>query len=113
MPWDFRVYVNKEKCKEKTLSSPPSKQGDDRRIQTSIPLDCKVVVAVDGGLCVKRVIRAVDESNFDLVGRVRKGRKFNDERNLSEVKSCTVGKLKGLDIPSKLWADTWKAKDKS
>lgn len=54
---------------------------------------------MDGGLCVKRVIEAADESDFELVGRVRKDRKFTDDRIVSEVKSGTVGKLKGLDIP--------------
>ena len=50
-------------------------------------------------MCVKRVIEAADESDFELVGRVRKDRKFTDDRIVSEVKSGTVGKLKGLDIP--------------
>jgi len=99
LPWDFRVYVNKEKGKEADFKKSTQQAADMiRGFKRSFPLDCNVVVAVDGGLCVKRVIKATEESDFELVGRVRKDRKFADDRNLSEVKSGSVGKLKGNDI---------------
>lgn len=46
----------------------------------SFSFDPKVVVAVDGGLCVKRVI-AADEVGFELVGRVRKEGKFTESED--------------------------------
>lgn len=47
----------------------------------SFSFDPKVVVAVDGGLCVKRVIAAADEVGFELVGRVRKEGKFTESED--------------------------------
>jgi SRSO17 transposase len=100
LPWDFRVYVNKEKCKEADFKKSTQQAAEMiREFKSSFPLDCEVVVAVDGGLCVKRVIEAADEVGFALVGRVRKDRKLADERIVSEVNSGTVAKLKGIDIP--------------
>ncbi len=100
LPWDFRTYVNKENCKEADFKKSTQQAAEMiRGFKSSFPLDCKVVVAVDGGLCVKRVIEAADEAGFDLVGRIRKDRKLQDDRIVSKVTSGTVGKLKGLDIP--------------
>jgi len=100
LPWDFRVYLNKEKCKEANFAKSTQQAAEMiREFKRSFPLDYKVVVAVDGGLCVKRVIEAADASNFELVGRIRKDRKFTDERIVTEVNSGAVAKLKGLDIP--------------
>ncbi|PTD94389.1 hypothetical protein C9439_02795, partial [archaeon SCG-AAA382B04] len=98
--WDFRTYVNKENCKEADFKKSTQQAAEMiEEFKSSFPLDCEVVVAVDGGLCVKRVIEAANEAGFDLVGRIRKDRKLTDDRIVSEVKSGTVGKLKGLDIP--------------
>jgi len=100
LPWDFRVYVNKENSKEADFKKSTQQAADMiREFKRSFPLDCNVVVAVDGGLCVKRVIKAAEESDFELVGRVRKDRRLQDERVVSKIKSGTTGKLKGLDIP--------------
>ena len=100
LPWDFRTYVNKEDCEEEDFKKSTQQAAEMiREFKRFFPLDPKVVVAVDGGLCVKRVIEAADASNFELVGRVRKDRKLTDERSVSEVNSGTVAKLKGLDIP--------------
>jgi hypothetical protein len=100
LPWDFRVYVNKSDCKEDDFEKSTQQAAEMiREFKRSFPLDCSVVVAVDGGLCVKRVIEAADEAGFELVGRVRKDRKFTDERSVSDVNSGAIGKLKGIDIP--------------
>ncbi len=100
LPWDFRTYVNKGNCKEDDFAKPTQQAAEMiGEFKRSFPLDCKVVVAVDGGLCVKPVIEAADEAGFDLVGRIRKDRKLTDERSVSEVNSGTVAKLKGVDIP--------------
>jgi len=100
LPWDFRTYVNKEKCKEDDFAKSTQQAAEMiREFNRSFPLDCNVVVAVDGGLCVKRVIEAADQAGFDLVGRVRRDRRLQDNRNLSKVNSGTVGKLKGINVP--------------
>ncbi|MBS3812419.1 transposase, partial [Candidatus Bipolaricaulota bacterium] len=100
LPWDFRTYVNKKRCKEEDFKKSTQQAAEMiREFNRSFPLDCNVVVAVDGGLCVKRVIEAADQAGFDLVGRVRRDRRLQDNRNLSKVNSGTVGKLKGINIP--------------
>jgi len=102
LPWDFRVYVNEEKCKEADFQKSTEQAADMvHQFKSSFPFpedsDPNVVVGVDGGLCVKRVLEASMAEGFDLVGKLRVDRKLEDGRYARDVESGTVARLKGME----------------
>jgi hypothetical protein len=98
LPWSFRAYVNHKYCKEDDFEK-STEQAAQMIKEFKPPYNGKVIVAVDCSLCVKRVIEAVVEEGYQLVGWVSYDRRLEDGRYAREFPSGTVAKLKGLKVP--------------
>lgn len=98
LPWDFRTYLNKRKCKETDFKK-STQQAMNMIRKFKLPMGCDVVVAVDGALCTKEMIKTTYMEGYHLVGRIRIDRKVKDGQYARNLPSGTVAKLKGMDIP--------------
>jgi hypothetical protein len=101
LPWDWRAYVNRERCLEADFQK-STEQAVELIRAFRPPRAGEVVVAVDSSLCVAAVIEATVEEGYTLVGWVRRNRRLEDGRSAREVPSGTVACLRGMDLPVKI-----------
>jgi len=101
LPWDWRAYVNRDRCKEADFQK-STEQAVEMLKEFRPPALGEVVVVTDSCFCVEPVIRAVVEQGYSLVGWVRNDRRLEDGRYAREVPSGTVACLRGLPLPVKI-----------
>jgi len=103
LPWDWRAYVNKERCQEADFQK-STEQAVEMIKGFRPPSPGEVVVVADSCFCVEPVIRAVvgGGRGYSMMDWVRNDRRLEDGRYAREVSSGTGACLRGLEIPVKI-----------
>lgn len=109
LPWAWRAYVNKDRCKEADFQK-STEQAVEMIKEFRPPAPGEVVVVTDSCFCVEPVIRAVVEQGYSLVGWVRNDRRLEegkpDSKELvsKEVpdsnRKATTGVCSAVDVDS-------------